>query len=328
MKSHLTVLFSSAGRRVELLNCFREDAQELGLALRILAIDCDPVMSSACQSADHSFAVPRCTDATFIPRLLEICTVECVDLIIPTIDTELLPLAEARHKFEAIGTRVAVSDFETVAMARDKLRTAVFLERHGIASPRSVLATALLKDPDALRFPVILKRIDGSSSIGLREAASIDEVRDPQLELTRYIAQEKWLGREYTVNLFFDDRGHCRASVPHQRCETRAGEVSKGITVRHPLLAHFAEQLAHALPGARGALCFQSIITDDGCGVVFEINARFGGGYPLAHRSGARFSRWLLEQASGLSCSAHDNWREGLTMLRFDAAIFVEAVGK
>ena len=328
MKAHLTVLFSSAGRRVELLNCFREDARELGLALRVLAIDCDPAMSSGCHAADHSFAVPRCMDATFITRLLEICAAEHVDLIVPTIDTELLPLAEARHKFEAIGTLVAVSDFETVAMARDKLRTAVFLERHEISSPRSVLANALLEDPGALRFPVILKRIDGSSSIGLREAASIDEVRDPQLDLTRYIAQEKWLGREYTVNIFFDDSGHCRAAVPHQRCETRAGEVSKGITVRHPLLADFAARLARALPGARGALCFQSIIAADGRGVVFEINARFGGGYPLAHRSGARFSRWLLEQVSGLPCSARDDWQEGLTMLRYDAAVFVRAAGK
>jgi carbamoyl-phosphate synthase large subunit len=325
MKSHLTVLFSSAGRRVELLNCFREDARELGLVLHVLAVDCDPTMSSACQVADHSLAVPRCTDASFIPRLLEICAAERVDLVIPTIDTELLPLAEARHEFETIGTRVAVSDLETVAMARDKLRTATFLERHGVASPRTVPATTLLEKPDALQFPVILKKIDGSSSIGLKEAAGIDEVRDPQLDLTRYIAQEKWIGREYTVNLFFDDAGHCRAAVPHLRCEIRAGEVSKGVTLRHPLLKDFAARLAEALPGARGALCFQSIITAEGRGVVFEINARFGGGYPLAHSSGARFSRWFLEPLAGLTSSANDNWLEGVTMLRYDAAVFVGA---
>jgi carbamoyl-phosphate synthase large subunit len=296
--------------------------------LRVLATDCDPAMSSACQSADLAFAVPRCADPDFIPRLLEISVTESVDLIIPTIDSELLPLAEARLRFEAIGTRVAVSDPETVAMARNKLATADFLVRHGISSPRSKPLAALIADPGALRFPVMLKIIDGSSSIGLREAVRIDEVFDPRLDHARYLAQEKWVGEEYTVNLFFDHSGRCRATVPHRRCAVRAGEVSKGVTVRHPVLADFAARLAHALPGARGALCFQSIITPDGDGVVFEINARFGGGYPLSHRAGARFSRWILEEVAGLPCSAHDDWEELLMMLRYDAAVFVTGVRK
>ena len=323
MKPHLTVLLSSAGRRVELLNCFREDARELGLSLSVLAVDCDPAMSAACRAADASAAVPRCTEAAFIPRLREICAAEKVDLVVPTIDTELLPLAAARAAFESAGTRVAVSDLETVALARDKLRTAAFLRQHGISSPASMPMSGLLDHPGALRYPVILKRVDGSSSLGMHEAASGEEVRRLRLDPLGYLAQEKWTGREYTVNLFFDCSGRCRAAVPHWRCEVRAGEVSKGVTTRHPLLADFAARLAMALPGARGALCFQAIVTGDGRGVVFEINARFGGGYPLAHRAGARFSRWLLEEAAGLPVSAHDDWQEGLAMLRYDAAVFV-----
>jgi hypothetical protein len=35
----ITVLFSSAGRRTELLNCFRHDALLLGESLRVLAVD-------------------------------------------------------------------------------------------------------------------------------------------------------------------------------------------------------------------------------------------------------------------------------------------------
>jgi len=58
--------------------------------------------------------------------------------------------------------------------------------------------------------------------------------------------------------------------------------------------------------------------------MVFEINARFGGGFPLAHRAGARFSRWLLEDVLGLQSSAQNNWQEDLVMLRYDAAIFLE----
>ena len=53
------------------------------------------------------------------------------------------------------------------------------------------------------------------------------------------------------------------------------------------------------------------------------VNARFGGGYPLAHHAGARFADWLLDEIDGRPCRAHDGWREGVTMLRYDDAVFL-----
>jgi carbamoyl-phosphate synthase large subunit len=144
------------------------------------------------------------------------------------------------------------------------------------------------------------------------------------LPLDDYLVQEMWDGAEYTVNLFFDQEGDLRCAVPHRRIEVRSGEVSKGRTERVPALMNAAHQLAAALPGARGPLCFQAIVRPDGSFAVFEINARFGGGYPLAHHAGATFTRWLLEEALCSPCTAHDNWREGVTMLRYDAAVFLD----
>ena len=320
---NLTILISSAGRRVELINCFREDARALGIGLRILAADANPALSAACVAADGQFLVPRCDSDQYISRLLEISARERVNLVIPTIDPELLPLARARREFGQIGTHVVVSDLEMVTMARDKLRTATFLTQQGIPSPRTARLGDLLRDAADLQFPVILKRIDGSSSIGVHEARDLSQVVKLNLDVDNYIAQEKWFGREYTVNLFFDSDGRLRATVPHLRMETRAGEVSKGRTERVPLLMDLAERLGAVLTGARGPLCFQSIVTAEGTGMIFELNARFGGGFPLAHRAGAPFSRWLLEAAAVFPSSASDIWQEGLTMLRYDAAFFL-----
>ena len=55
---------------------------------------------------------------------------------------------------------------------------------------------------------------------------------------------------------------------------------------------------------------------------MIEINARFGGGYPLVDHAGATFAQWLLEEVAGLSRTVHDDWREGVLMLRYDAAVF------
>jgi carbamoyl-phosphate synthase large subunit len=88
------------------------------------------------------------------------------------------------------------------------------------------------------------------------------------------------------------------------------------------MLEQAARQLATVVPGAQGPLCFQAILTAAGRYGLFEINARFGGGYPLAHHAGARMSQWLLEEVCGLPVSAHDDWEAGVTMLRFDQAVF------
>ena len=319
----LTILISSAGRRVELINCFRADAKALGLELRVLAADANPAMSAACAAADGQFLVPRCDAKDYIACLLKIAETERVNLIVPTIDPELLPLAGARDKFELTGTRVVVSALEMVALARDKLRTARFLTQQGIPSPRSIPLRDLLHGTADLQFPVILKRVDGSSSIGVHEAKDLTGVVKLNLDVHNYLAQEKWFGREYTVNVFFDRGCRLRAAVPHLRVETRAGEVSKGRTERLSQLMDLAERLGAALAGAAGPLCFQSIVTAEGKAMIFEINARFGGGFPLAHRAGAAFSRWLLEEAAGLPSSASGDWQEGLTMLRYDSAVFL-----
>ena len=141
--------------------------------------------------------------------------------------------------------------------------------------------------------------------------------------LPECIAQEYVHGAEFTVNIYFDRTGRLLAAVPHERLETRAGEVSKGVTRRNEALLRVAGQIAAALPDPRGPLCFQCILPADGVPRVFEINARFGGGYPLADRAGARFAQWLLEEAVGLPSSANNDWKDGVTMLRYDSAVFI-----
>jgi carbamoyl-phosphate synthase large subunit len=133
-------------------------------------------------------------------------------------------------------------------------------------------------------------------------------------------------GDEYTIDVFVDRSGRCLCAVPRRRLEVRAGEVSKAVTVRSEELIELAFSMVKALPGAYGALNFQ-VFADQATRqlAVIEINPRFGGGFPLTHRAGADYARWLLEDVRGLPSSASaDSWREGLVMLRYDAAVFVD----
>jgi carbamoyl-phosphate synthase large subunit len=133
-------------------------------------------------------------------------------------------------------------------------------------------------------------------------------------------------GSEYTVNLYIDLQGALRAIAPHRRIEVRDGEVSKAITVRDSRLEDLARALVQAIPGLRGPVCFQVFMEDakDQMPRITDINARFGGGYPLAHAAGAEFTTFLLAEQVGLEFDfSPNNFRDGVVMLRYDAAVMV-----
>jgi carbamoyl-phosphate synthase large subunit len=114
-------------------------------------------------------------------------------------------------------------------------------------------------------------------------------------------------------------------AVPRRRIEVRAGEVSKAVTTRSAALERLAADVCAALPGPFGVLTIQ-VFVDDSSGqlAIIELNARFGGGFPLSREAGADFPRWMLEDLVGLpSTATADRWRDGVVMLRYDAAVFV-----
>jgi carbamoyl-phosphate synthase large subunit len=317
--ARLTILFTSAGRRVELIECFRRAAGRLGCAIEILACDLEPDLSPACRIADASFAVPRCSDPGYVDAVLAIAEQNGACLVVPTIDPELACLSRAANRFAAIGARVHVSPPEVVDLARDKLATADALTRAGVPGPRTFDLDSA-RQRDDLVWPLFMKPRAGSASRGLAIVNGPEDL--PRTVSEPMIVQELLVGPEYTTNIFVDSSGKLRAAVPHRRLRVRAGEVEKGRTERRADLEEIAAAIVRAIPAARGVLCFQSVLDQERGMMVFEINARFGGGYPLADHAGGEFALWLLEEAGQYACSAHNGWREGVTMLRYDAAVF------
>ncbi|WP_236549174.1 ATP-grasp domain-containing protein [Novosphingobium sp. TCA1] len=317
------ILFTSAGRRVELTRCFRRAAEKLGLRAEIHACDLEPELSAACLEAEAAFQVPRCTAPDYVERLLDHCAREKIDLLVPTIDTELDVLSRARELFAELGTMVHVSAPGVIDVVRDKERTIAVLAEAGVPVPRTARIEDLRADPAGWNFPLFAKPVGGSASRGIGVLRSAAEIRADYPE--PMLVQELLRGPEYTINMYLDARGRMRSAIPHLRISTRAGEVEKGRTVRDPRMIAIAGQIAAALGregAAEGVLCFQLIDDPDAGPRVFEINARFGGGYPLADHAGGRFAESLLARVAGLSECASDHWREGVTMVRYDSAVF------
>lgn len=320
MKNRILIL--SAGRRVELVQCFQQAIRELNLQdeLEVITADAKPELSAACQVGSSSFKLPKVTESQWGNCLKELCLNEAVKIVIPTIDTELGNLAELEHRFRELGVNLVISSRDLIALSRDKRLTGALFERAGIRYPN-------IYDPKNLEFPCFCKPYDGSSSIGAHALNEQSDLTDELLSNSRNMFMEL-IPKTYvevTVDTYFDRNGNLRSLVPRERIEIRGGEVSKGITRKGELYKRLFEGFKN-LVGGRGCLTLQVFwdkTTDDVIGL--EVNPRFGGGYPLTDSSGAKFARWLLEEyILNESIPLFEEWKENLLMLRYDTKVLVE----
>jgi len=316
------ILISSAGRRVGLIECFRDTITSRRADMSIFTIDSGS-SAPASFASDGASQVPHCTDPCFVDAVLQYCSNKDIGLLIPTIDTELPIYASAFQRFAEIGVVVCISAPSTVRICRDKSATHNWLVTNGFPSIRQTDIRTAILDPAAWPLPLIAKPFNGSASIGVRRVETRLELQAMGQATDGYIVQEICSGREYTINLYVNREGECICTIPHWRIEVRAGEVSKGITVKDHRLMGLGRDVAKALPGAYGPLNIQCFMDEAGTIRIIEINARFGGGYPLAHRAGGRFTDWLLDEIEGKRLSYFEDWTDDLAMLRYDEAIFV-----
>lgn len=156
----MRILFTGVGRRIELLQAFRNAALVLNKDLKIYGADMAGT-APALAYCDFTRRVVAMKDPGYIQNLLDICVADQIDLLIPTIDTDLLVLAENKEKFEAIGTRVMISAPDKIRICRDKNNTSQFFVDCGLHAPMPV------NDWKEYRsgFPAFIKPKDGSSSI-------------------------------------------------------------------------------------------------------------------------------------------------------------------
>jgi carbamoyl-phosphate synthase large subunit len=316
------ILISSAGRRVGLLACIRDSVARRGASRTVFTIDSGS-SAPATFMAEQACRVPHCTNPGFLDAVLRLCEKHRIGLVIPTIDTELPVYAAAFEKFAQIGVVVCISEPRTVRICCDKRETHEWLVANGLPTVRQTDLHSALFDPSGWPLPLIVKPHNGSASIGVRRIQTRLELEALAQTSDGCIVQEIAAGREFTINVYVNRSSECICAVPHWRMEVRAGEVSKGITVKDRRLMDLARAVAEALPGAYGPLNMQCFMDESGTIRIIEINARFGGGYPLAHRAGGRFTDWLLDELDGKHLSYCDDWIDDLAMLRYDEAVFV-----
>jgi carbamoyl-phosphate synthase large subunit len=319
----MNVLFTSAGRRVELLRAFRQAYQSLGLEGRIVAIDIDP-LAPALQVADRPYIVPRLTTSEYVPELRQICEREEIGIVFPLIDPDIPVLARYREAIEETGARLAVIPEPSVAITADKWLTVQFFQSLGLATAASWLPSQI--DPEKVTYPLFIKPRNGSASQHTFKVRDARELAFFAAYVPDPIVQEYLSGPEITSDVICDLEGDVLAVVSRRRIEVRWGEVAKGVTIYEPAITEACVKIARALP-AIGPITVQCMLCN-GVPYFSEINARLGGGIPLGVAAGADSPGWLLARAAGLPVTIPPlgSYQTDLAITRFDESYFLGKV--
>lgn len=126
------------------------------------------------QMCDVVRLVPAATEDNYIDELLRVCKEDRVDVLIPGISQELPELQKRRNEFEAIGTKVSVSDGDGLLVANNKIALYEYMKAHGFKIPEFRIANSIDEFKHAcesIGYPekaICVKIKDGSGSRGIR----------------------------------------------------------------------------------------------------------------------------------------------------------------
>lgn len=315
----LRILFTGAGRRVELLQAFKQAALRLGISLKLYGADMAGT-APALAFCDYSRKICAMKERDYIPQLLEICRKDGIDLVIPTIDTDLLVLAENKETFQKAGVAVMISSLDKVRLCRDKNDTTAFFHSCGLKAPETVNDCGAY----AGLYPCFIKPKDGSSSIDAYKVEEKGQLSVYAERVKDYIIQPFIDGKEYTVDIFCDPEGNPIYITPRERLAVRSGEVLKTRIALDERIIGECEELVRQFQPC-GPITVQ-LIREKGTGddYYIEINPRYGGGAPLSMKAGADSAemtlRLLLGERPGYQ---GEGVQDGAVYSRFDQSICI-----
>ena len=317
----MNVLFTSIGRRVELMQAWKTAFRDNNISGKIFGADIDP-LAPAMQLVAKGFMVDRTDSPEYINQIVKICRIHKIDMVFPLIDPDIPVLAENKALFDEVGTKVVVINKEQVDIAQDKWNTFNFFQTIGLNTPRSWLPSDKIA-LDRLKYPAFIKPRSGSASIGAKKVGSRQHLKDLIKNTDSPIIQEYINGPEITCDIICGLNGKVLSVVQRQRIEVRSGEVSKGKTVFNPEVMDSCIKVASTLK-AIGPVTVQCIIKNK-TPYFIEINPRYGGGAPLGIAAGISSPEWYIKEHMGIPFDVPPlgDYKRNLYMTRYDQTFFL-----
>ena len=278
------------------IRCLRQDAN-----VKLFVADAD---EHAIGRHIHPafFTIPKATELDFINKLLALCRKENIDVLLPLVTKELFSLSQFKNQFAEIGTKVLVSEYESITIANDKAACYQFLHEKGIAVPQFFVVNTVeefIHAAFALQHPqnpFCFKPSIANGSRGFRIVSdSINEAEQlfqqkpyntyityahtlkilssqpfPPLVVTEYLP-----GEEYSVDCLAN-HGRAVVIVPRIRQKMINGISVQGRFVEDKGIIEYCKSIIEAI-GLHGNVGIQVKRSANNTPLLLEINPRVQG---------------------------------------------------
>jgi carbamoyl-phosphate synthase large subunit len=225
---------------------------------------------------DKFYRVPAGNSEEYIPRMLEIVEKEDPDVLFPESSNEVLPLASNKYKFEKLGTKVLVSDPQSIAVANDKYRMYETLRSNTkISLPKYILVNSLdefITGTEKMGYPdrpVIFKPPVGKGSRGVRiinpkanrrqhlmekkptskfmSLEEFQEIFSTGTEFPQFLLMEFIEGMERTADSLAMEGRELLTTIKTVE-QARWGVIVRGELVQRPYLVDKTREILEAIP--------------------------------------------------------------------------------
>lgn len=317
-------IFLTGAGTASAINVIKALRKQNELDVYIVTGDMNP-LAAGLYLGDKHLLLPPATDEDYIPRVLEICRQEAIQIMLPIFSKEIMVFARHKKLFVDQGIAISVSDPSVVEMCNSKVNTNRFFMKSHIPTPR-MYAPEELDRPENLNYPLFIKPEDGRSSMNTFKIRDASQLEFFKKHVPNPVVMEYVEGTEYTVDVLADFHGETLVAVPRVRLNTKAGQCVIGQTVRSPEIVQWVKRItrAAAISGQCNIQCIQR--KSDGQLFFIEINPRFAaGGLMLAVAAGANIPLLLIKMLLGRPIEKEElEYRSGVYMLRYWEELFLE----
>jgi carbamoyl-phosphate synthase large subunit len=299
----MNILFTNSGRRTYLIKNALALKDRLFPDLKIFVSDSSYNVASFWVSPHvNNIITPRVDidNNLYIEKLLVKCEENSINLLIPLMDYELMPLSKNKDRFKRIGVTIVVSSPYVVQHCLDKSLYKDFCNKYDLLTPATWLEGQVIhSDKDQ----IILKKVTGSGSVDLKIVNHIDI---PYIVPEGFLAQELINGQEYGIDVFNNLKGEYTHSCIKRKIRMRSGETDAAEVLDFSDLNFIGEKIGSAF-GHIGNLDVDFIVNNDNKIYFIDFNPRFGGGYPFTLLAGADYLKLIISEFMGVDSRINNN---------------------
>lgn len=252
------------------------------LNMRVVGCDIyDRKLVASSRDADAFYQAPYARDHDkYLEFVYDICKKENVGYILPSTDDEVDVLNEHRRELSALGVVLCISPYATIHICRDKLLSAKTIP--------DIIETSCYNEGMELKYPCVLKPLNGRSSIGLYKLYSKDDMPS-KLGSSNYIVQPLIEGDVVTVDIARHSKARHIELLPRRELLRTYNGAGLSVHVfRDEALEDRCKQIANLLD-IQGSVCFEFIQDREGAYHMLECNPRLSGGVAFSCMAGYDF---------------------------------------